>query len=384
MILAGLVAMVVYGSLYPFDFCFIELPGGALHALLSTWPERTPTSDMLANILFYFPFGFCAVQSFRAPRGVRLAVCFVFGVALSMGMELLQLYDAGRWASMADVRANALGTLLGTIAGLVFERIWKRRFEFSIRIHPFLLLLLLCWAGYRLFPYEPVTDPHKYWHAIQPLLHPVFSAPALYRHCTIWLAVALMLEQIFGAAIARPALPALLLAILGARILIDTVVLSTAEVAGGALAVLLWEFWLRSAHHRARWIAALFAGNLLVHGLEPFHFSSVPRRFEWIPFYGFLAGEPQTAVPSFFEKAFLYGTLLWLLVRSGIEFRKSLALGSTLLLAISLVHLYIPGRSAEITDVALFLCMAVILRLTRATSGKAAAIAHPAGEVRSH
>jgi VanZ family protein len=365
--LAGVTGIIIYGSLYPFDFFRIELPGGPIRALLSTWPEHATLGDALANILLYIPFGFCAVQSFHASRWRRAAVSVTAGIALSVCMELLQLYDKGRWASMSDVRANAAGALLGTVTGLAFERAWKPRPGLRVHFEPFVLLLLACWAGYRLFPYAPVIDLHKYWHAVQPLLRPQLSALALCRHAAAWLALALVLEELVGAAHARLALPALLCAVLLARLLIDDAVLSASEVAGGTLAVMLWGLWLWRIEARAKWICGLFVSNLILQGLAPFHFAASGQRFVWIPFYGFLEGEPRTAVPSFFEKAFNYGALLWLLARSGLSYRKSAVAGSVAVAAISLMHIYIPGRTAEITDLVLFLSLAAVLPLTRST-----------------
>lgn len=361
---AGLAGIIVYGSLYPFDFSRIEFPGGPLHALLSTWPEGTSFGDLLANILLYLPFGFCVVQSFRAPRWVRALASLALGIALSGGMEFLQLYDAGRSATMADVRSNAIGALLGTVAGLIFEPVWSRVPELPVRLQPSVLILLACWAGYRLFPYVPVIDLHKYWHAVQPLLQPQITAAALCRHTVSWLAVAVLLQALFGGAFARPALPILLGAELLARTLIDGVILSGSEVTGGLLAVLLWTCWLSNSESRLQWICGLFVLNVVVQGLQPFHFSVQGHGYVWIPFYGLLEGEPGIAIPSFFEKAFNYGTLLWLLGRSGFGSAAAAAIGSALVMAISLVHAYMPQRTAEVTDVVLLLSMAAVLQLT--------------------
>lgn len=361
---AGVVAIIVYGSLYPFDFFRIDYPGGPVHTLLSTWPEQTTFGDMLANILLYVPLGFCAVESFRGPRWLRAAAALAIGIALSCSMEFLQLYDQGRWATMSDVRSNTLGALAGTIAGLVSEPLWRRLPRFDIHPQPFVLILLACWAGYRLFPYAPVIDLHKYWHAIQPLLHPQFSAVALCRHTVCWLAIGLLLEDLLGSALARTALLLVIPAVLCGRVLIDEASLSASEAAGGALAALLWVVWLARSRARTSWICGLFVLNVLVQGLNPFHFSRPGHGYVWIPFYGFLAGEPQIAVPSFFEKAFVYGTLLWLLGRSGCSRCAAAAIGGALVMAISLLHVYMPERTAEVTDLVLLLSMALVLRLT--------------------
>ena len=363
--LAGVAIVIIYGSLYPFTFSFHPTRHGAVYTLLSTWSQQSSFGDMLANVVLYLPFGFCAVLSFRAALWLRVLAAITAGIALSVCMELCQVHIWVRLPSMADVRSNAAGTLLGVAGGLAFEQIWKGCRGLPVRLKPYLLLLLACWAGYRLFPYEPVVDLHKYWHALEPLIKPQLSAVALLRHMAAWLAVALMLDELLGAALARAVLPVLLLAVLLARVLIDGAVLSASEVAGGVLAVVLWAAWLWRAGSRGRWISCLFVLSLLLQGLEPFHFAVAGQRFGWIPFHGLIEGEPRIAVPSFFEKAFDYGTLLWLLNRC-FRLSTSMAIGSALVMTISLVHVYIPSVPAEITDVALLLSMAVVLQLAGA------------------
>jgi len=345
--LAGVAAIIIYGSLYPFDFAVIEFPGGPLHALLSTWPERNALGDTLANILLYVPFGFCAVLCFRAPRVPRVLFAITAGIALSGCMEFLQLYDQGRWATMADIRSNTAGAVLGTIGGLAFDRIWKSRRSprLPFQVQPFLILLLACWAGYRLFPYVPVIDLHKYWYALQPLFKPEFSAVALCRHLTVWLAVAMILEEMCGGVIGRTAPILLFAGTLCARILIEGVVLSLSEVAGGILAILLWVFWLSQVADRIRWVAGLFVFNLLVQGLYPFQFSARGHTFSWIPFYSLMAAEPQAGVQSFFEKTFIYGTLLWLFRRSDFSYKNSVLIASALIIAITFLAVLLKSRT---------------------------------------
>ena len=170
-ITAGIVTVIVYGSLYPFSFYGNDVVGGPLRALLSTWRTSPDHYDLIANILFYMPFGFFAVRSLMRPSlTVRMGLVLVCGVALSAAMELLQVYDAGRQSSMSDVYANFAGTLLGaaTSAGLA-QRLQIPELR-ALGNRPFVPLLLLCWLGNRLFPYVPAGDLQKYWRALQPLV----------------------------------------------------------------------------------------------------------------------------------------------------------------------------------------------------------------------
>jgi VanZ family protein len=362
--LIGLTAIIVYGSLYPFDFYPVHYPHGPIRSILATWPNRPSLGDLIANILLYLPLGFCAVQSFRASRRLRSTVAIALGTGLSVSLEFVQLYDRGRWASVSDIALNSLGTVLGTIAGLAVEPLWSVMPRFSARVRPFPAILLACWAGYRLFPYAPVIDLHKYWHAVRPLLNPQFSPVELCQYTVCSLAIAFLLHEVFDGALAMPALAFAIGTVLFGRILIDQTALSISEVAGAALAVLLWIVWLSHARASTRWVCSLFVVNVLVQGLNPFRFSAQGHGYVWIPFYGLLEGEPQVAIPSVFEKSFAYGTLLWLLGRAGFSGRAAAAIGGALVLSISLVHVYMPQRTAEVTDFVLLLLMGAVLQLT--------------------
>jgi VanZ family protein len=363
--LAGLIGLIVYGSLYPFDFAAIEFPGGAFHALLSTWPERTTTSDLLANVLLYIPFGFAAVLCWNGPRPLRALAAILAGIALSLSLEYLQLFDMGRWATMSDVRSNAAGAILGTAAGLIFERFWKPVPGGPLRLRPYPLLLSLCWAGYRFFPYAPVIDLHKYWRAVRLLFQLEFSAASFFDQLAVWLAVGLIVEEITSGYFRRIAFPLLIAGTLAARILIDTIVLWPPEVAAAGAAALLWACGLFRWKGRESLMLALFVIALLIEALRPPLHET--HQFHWLPFYGLLMDEPQTAIPWFFAGIFRMGTLLFLLNRAGMRWTSSLVAGATVIGAATAARYYVGRGDAEVTALVMFASMAMVWRLAGET-----------------
>src|SRR5579871_1767795 len=83
----ALVMVIVYGSLYPFAFQFRA--GSPLQALAATYNSSDSRGDILANILFYLPFGFFATQALRGLASAhRLAAVTFAGMILSGSMEL--------------------------------------------------------------------------------------------------------------------------------------------------------------------------------------------------------------------------------------------------------------------------------------------------------
>ncbi len=110
------VAFILYGSLYPFQFHARPTETGPFAYLLSTWRDWDHGTDLLSNILLYIPFGVfgtCAFGRWAAPP-ILLAAA-----ALAAGVELAQFHDQGRVTSMGDVYADAIGGGVGAMFAIV-------------------------------------------------------------------------------------------------------------------------------------------------------------------------------------------------------------------------------------------------------------------------
>ena len=354
-------AVIVYWSLFPFEWLDRTGDSNGLAALLATWRDWPQRADLLANILLYMPLGFFTIQAFRR-RPLYLALVTAAGMALSVAMEITQYYDRGRATSLSDVYANTAGTLLGGALGYELHRQTPARLPASFRQRPYIILMLGCWLGYRLFPYVPTVDLHAYWTAVKPLFRsPELPPLDLYRHTVIWLALALLLQALAGVAWSRLAFVLFVPLLEGIRILIGTP-LSPAEVLGGAIAVLLWVGGMARLRGRGLILAASFTLMIILRGLAPFHFHNTGRSFQWVPFRSFLWGDLGVNVQVFLEKTFLYGTLVWLWVRGGWSFTAATLGSAAVVLGIAFAQVLLPGRSAELTDMVMLIIMASILK----------------------
>jgi len=110
--------IILFGSLFPFEYYEGSYPGGPLGYLLSTWQEWDNRGDLLANILLYLPFGFLITGALprRLSGAARALIATLAGTALAGGMETAQFYDVGRVTSMGDVYANGIGAGIGAVA----------------------------------------------------------------------------------------------------------------------------------------------------------------------------------------------------------------------------------------------------------------------------
>ena len=103
-----------------------------------------------------------------------------------------------------------------------------------------------------MFPYAPVIDLHKYWHAVRPLTSaPRLSAAELYRNAVEWMAVSAILQRLPGVSANGDLILLFAAGILFARDLIEGVLLSWTEVAGLLIGILAWNLGLSRLPRRA-------------------------------------------------------------------------------------------------------------------------------------
>ncbi|HEX4272526.1 MAG TPA: VanZ family protein [Rhizomicrobium sp.] len=360
LIVAG---FIIYGSLYP--FAFHAMPPGAWRTLITSWDKRPERGDLIANILLYMPLGYFGLLSIRGtgrPRHLLLVV--LAGLVLSVSMELLQYYDSGRDTEATDVYTNVAGTAIGASLAQGLGDLWsklpRRRPGDSAA-----LLLLAAWVGYNLFPFVPVIDLHKYWDAVKPLLHSRLDPYLLFAHVAVWFAAALLIEAVAPRRRSDILFAALIAVLIGGKVFVVGGGLTPAEIGGAGLAFVLYAI-LKDRPRERLWLAViLLAGAVIAGRLEPFHFVGRTGSFGWIPFLSFMGGSIGVDTLSFLEKAFRYGTLIWLLERAGWRLPHATVSVAAVLLATSIAEIFLPGRSAEITDAVMALLCGAVIALVR-------------------
>src|SRR5579872_843101 len=248
---AGVAALILYGSLFPFEF-----HACAPAVLLSSSAIPSDRGDLLSNVLLYLPLGFFGYLALGRSKWSAVAVTLA-GAALSFAIEMTQSCDYGRVPSLSDILANSAGTLAGSAAAIA----WRGEASFAA-------LALACWIGSRLLPYLPSTHIEKLRTAIRAL----FSSPRpldVFHYFALWLAAAVFLDALIGSARSRSRLAVAIALVVAARIVIVDIAPASAELLGGACALLAW-WWIPPVPARARIVAALFTVFVILTALEPF------------------------------------------------------------------------------------------------------------------
>jgi VanZ like family len=350
-------ALIVYGSLYPWQFHAAVIPGNPLAILLQSWSfefNRYSVRDTGVNLVLYMPFG-AACYLWLAGRAhwLRFSAPLVLALGLSSSMEMIQLFDGTRVCSMLDVLTNVTGAAIGMSAAT--------RFRSRVSIRPGAggpLLLISCWVCANLFPFMPDLSTHHLLAKLATFTSPPFSVLPCFSGIVMWLAALRLLDAAYKSAW----FPLLLLA-LPLRLFVSTLTLAWTDVVPAAAAYVLWYALPR----RDSVLAALAIAGIVLTGLAPFHFSAVPQGFNWIPFRPLFSTDWQSGFGIFFRKCFAYGSAIWLVNAAGIPLATSTVSVALMLAVLEGVQLCLPNHVSESTDPLHALILGWILYQLRAT-----------------
>ena len=371
-ILLIVIALIVYGSLYPWDFHSTQLAASPLWVLVHSWPtviDRFLIRDIAVNLLLYVPVGAFSFLALRQNVRTASAVTgtLLIALALSSSIEMIQLFDNARECSASDVVCNVSGTALGVALGSLYRH-WLKNFLARAETAKFLypsgaVLLFYTWFAYQMFPLFPALSRTKLAEKFHDLFAAVSVSPLeTFTFFVEWLIVAQLLENVLGTDRTRRLFPLLLL-VLPAKLLIVGRTVTWSELAGALLAYICSYFFSGYQQHAAL-VAALIVSLLILRGLAPYHWSSTANPFSWIPFRGLLAADREFGMLTFLRKCFWYGSAIWLLRAARWRLGRAAVVVALLLGAIEVIQIHLPGRVAEITDPLLALILAVTLGLS--------------------
>lgn len=358
------IALIVYGSLWPWQYNPAHATGNPVLILLHSWPDKggkADVADIVVNLLLYIPigmFGYMALDKDRR-REMRIFAPVVLGFVLSASIEMTQIFDKTRNCSAVDLLCNTVSAAAGVLLGFLFRQSLRASVdhpERRLRASGPLMLLYL-WVGFQVVPLFPLT--FQIGPKLPALLPGHLSKVEFLVSLIAWMAVACLLEAVYDATWAwRLLLMTSLLA--PAKIFIAQRQPTYSELAGVAAALIIWKLVLRRLEWRSAILAGMMVLLLVVQGLQPFHFAG-HGRFTWVPFVALLASQWEAGLVVLCEKSFWYGASVWLLWATGQRMAVSASLIAALLAAIEAVQLYLPGRSSEITDPLLAIILACIL-----------------------
>ena len=337
LLLAIIVALILYVSLYPFQFG-ADGPTAVQVLRELSW-ARASRGDMLNNVLLYVPLGFCIALTVE-PRFGRLAgiaAGLVGGALLSITMEIMQGSIATRVPSLTDLSLNAAGALAGAIGGSAWHALGARmtpQANPAGRSGAIALVVLVLWLIARLWPFVPDASLRQLKRAVRPLFTPEIGWPDLAAFFVGWLVVA---QAVFHLARRQRSVDVFLIviaAVLVGRTFTAGNTLEFAELA--AIALLLPVLVLISRvedRGRSALLAAALGTWLASVALLPALGGARDVAIE-LPALGEFLGRNAPPPAELAGRAFSYVALTWLLAGSGLF--PHVAAGITVLLVVLL------------------------------------------------
>lgn len=374
LLLIGVVALIVYGSLYPFRFKPDAIDGGLLQALRELSWARAGRGDRISNVLLYLPLGFCLFLwlNSRLNRRSAAGVALLLGSLLSLVIEIAQVYVSIRVPSFTDLTLNALGTLMGAAMGFTW-RVLSGLMHLPRRPEkrdpdPGAALLIGLWLAWRWAPFTPQLDLAKLKSALRPLFSPEFEALAVFMYLTYWL----VLSEAVSSLVSRQRSLEMLLLLIAGVLVGRLIVANQAFVPSELLALLLLlpmvVLTYRMTAAPRRWlllIAVVVA--VCIDRLAPFDFASAPSRLDLWPFLGWFDAGIVAALRAIdwvelFGLLFVLGALLWIIKENGASANLAMTLVTAAALLFEILQLWLPGHHASVTEPALALALGLVFR----------------------
>jgi VanZ family protein len=349
-LLIAIIFFLIYGSLYPWDFRPPQTP--VLDILLQSAGitlNRYTIRDIIVNIAIYAPLGLVGVSVFRRSR-FRFLWPVLLGGALSFSIECIQAWTPARDPSLVDFACNVIGTAVGVIAaGLLRVTVLlpsAARPE-TARSQRSAVTALGLWVAAMAFPFFPVLGRTALYEKIRAIYHTPFALVTTASFAAMWFAAGRIGLKAWPHAPRWWLFAAALLT--GGQLFITGRLPLPAEMAGAIIGTIAF-ICVGTRSFAAAFAAWIFLATILLRGLAPFHPSPTPQDFSWIPFRASLESDWQQAITTLLDKAFWYFAAVWLVHDSGVRLRTSAMGVAQLLAAIEIAQIWLPGRSAEITD----------------------------------
>lgn len=386
-LLIGVLALIAYGSLYPFNFKDDAIKLGVVAAFGELSWARAGRGDRISNVLLYLPLGFCLFLwlNTRWRRVGSLVLATLIGATCSLIIEVAQVYVSARVPSLTDLSLNTLGTAIGAMGGVAWRigTLWMhlpQRAERPTRDSTAGLLIAL-WVLWRFAPFVPHFDLGKLKAALRPLFDPELNPALIFAYLTGWIIVSQALASIVSRARLLETLLVLIAIVLAGRLLVADQAFVPSELVALVLLlpILVVTDRLTPGPRRTLLVLSVLV-VFFVYRLAPYEFAASPSHFDLWPFLvWFDEGLAQTwhsiDWSIVFGQIFLYAAVLWCIRHAGASMMFAAIASVCLALLTEVLQLWLPAQSGSLTDVALAMAVAFAFHYTDARARRTPAVA---------
>jgi VanZ family protein len=360
------VLFIVYASLYPFEFDFLRMAHFTTADWLKVVAWRRPIrSDLIANLIFYLPFGalLTAVTPRRWGPMRRFLFTLACGTALSLIIELAQGLTVKRDPSLMDVMMNSASTALASILALGARGLGLKPALPELRTSrpDFVAVLIVgLWLSMHAAPFMPAQRFISYFSNPARALDWDWSSGAFAGFLAGYLVVGTVLRSLLRPSSFWKLFVACAVLSVLARVVFRDQRLALSECVGLLAAVpLIWQ--VHAAREQVAYrLALLWAAPAFVfYALAPFDFSGAPE-FEWMTLPP-LTARLNAGEPGLLEICFFYAGAVWLLREARLPLSRIVFGMMTTALLIEVAQAWEPTRNAQLVAPAVVLVAAALI-----------------------
>lgn len=312
LLLSLIAGLIVYGSLYPFNFS--AAAPGAFARLFSNWQLLTPLGDLLGNIGLFAPWGLVGMLALAPHWGLPRAAAMtaLSGIAISLGVQVLQIWVPSRDAALADVFWNLFGIGGGIAAGgyLAIRLPYK-----TVRQHSAVVpaCLLVAFVVAEWLPLVPSIDLQLIKEQLKSLwTEPTFSTAVLLQQAAMTVLAGQLLAAFTSTRRSIVLLPLLLTTVSLGKLFMHGVRMDISTPLGFALGAASWWALARIAETRRGTMIWLFLlTGYTVSALSPFSLRDEPDAVSWLPFAAMLEGSMASNVRSLANNMVVFAGILY-------------------------------------------------------------------------
>lgn len=310
---------IIYGSLFPFEFKYINwLPEGR-DMLFSTSFFIGRTADLIGNMILFIPFGFAGSEllSRRKKRKEYLIYLYIFGFTLALSLQVIQVYLPSRVPALYDAVWNLLGIFIGILAAKLMRSYYPALLKADDRLA--LFILILCWIMFLLAPFFFTYDTGEMIKNIQIHLDPdQYRAANIFMFVAIWMSYASILKELF------PHRKNVILS-LEFAVVFTTIfkifnyqnIIEAELLLSGIIAIILMRSGIFKKIKPYMITAIILLLSMYYNSLYPFEFFHNPyKEFAWIPFSELFSDNMLPKIRTVFYKTFIYGSIIWNLYKA--------------------------------------------------------------------
>lgn len=311
--------VITYGSLFPFNFQYVNWQEEGRNALFATSLLDGKFADVIGNIILFLPFGFAGTALITRENKQRqyYFYLFLFGGALALGLQILQIYVPYRVPALYDAAWNYVGIFIGGLAARFMSNRYPDMLAAEDKMA--LLALSLCWILFLLTPFIFSFNMGVLQENIRIHLNPTeYRFANIIFYTGIWLSYKKLIDEI------RPGKRQFLLSLefavavtLIVKIFIYRNIIEPELLPGGIIAIMMLRSHLFKKINPYKIAAAMLVPTMFYNSIYPLEFYDNPfKEFMWVPFSELFSDDMLPIVRTVFYKTFAYGAIVWTLYKS--------------------------------------------------------------------